>query len=1548
VSVAGPLGLFHPLVARWFAERLGEPTEVQARSWPAIAAGRHVLVSAPTGTGKTLAAFLWGVDRLVRGDLATGTVRILYVSPLKALNNDVRENLVAPLRELAAVFARAGEPFPVLRVETRSGDTPPSDRRRMTKRPPEILITTPESLNLLLSSQGGRSMLGGVAAVILDEIHAVAPTKRGTHLVTAVERLVQLAGEFQRIALSATVRPLAAVADLVAGFQILPGPSGSTYRKRRVEVIDCPMAKRLEIEVRFPPAAGPPPAAPSSAGHASTAPGAAPDDELWRSLARECRAIIARNRSTLFFVNSRRHAERVARFINEDAGAVIAWAHHGSLSREMRLVVERRLKRGELSAIVATSSLELGIDIGALDEVVLVGSPFTVASAVQRLGRSGHRVGAASRAVLFALHGRDLVDAAVLARCVVAGEVEEAAPVVAPLDVLAQVLVSMTGVETWRVDELYDAVRASLPFQGLPRRQFDLVLAMLAGRYAETRLRELAPMVALDAVGGTVGARAGALRRLYANGGTIPDRGSFGLRAAGSGALIGELDEEFVWERSVGDTFVFGTQAWRIQRIGHQDVEVVPAEGRTGMSPFWKAEEVNRRPHLALRVASALEMWNGRLGDPDLPRELARENRLDAGAAEALVAYLRRQREATGRDLPHRHHVLVEHVRDPRGRGAPAQGGGGDARSTSGEPTRGAPGGCVVVIHTLWGGAVNKPFGLALRAAWQERFGWAPELFQDNDAILLLLSDDIEARELTGLVTSENLERFLRKGLEASGFFGARFRENAGRALLLPRTSGARRMPLWLTRERAKNLSEAAARFDDFPMLLETWRTCLRDEFDLVTLDGLLAEMAAGEIRVGECSTPAPSPFCSGVLWRETNALMYEDDSPRTAGGTSLSGDLVREIVLSADLRPRVDASLAAELAARLGRTAEGWSPRGGVELLEWLKERVAIPAGAWDELLAACERDHGIPIAELLAALADRIGERTFGVPGAGVPVVVAREMLPRIERTLAGGGDELAGVVAEWLRASGPIAPDRLSAVFGLAPDRAEAVLRDLVDEEEVVVDRLLSGTDEVQVCDRRNLESLLRLARTRARPRGEPLPADRLPLFLALRQGLVAGGGIEEADPRDRLPAALERLFGFVLPVRLWEEEVLPARVRGYRARMLDELAASSGLGWFGCGRQRIGIAFPEDFELYVERIARTAAARGGTVDAGDERDAVAAGVAVAAMEGGGEGEGGTQADDPGMLERIFPDPAGRFGFWDLAGASRMGSAELSDRLWDLAWAGAVSNDSFDVLRRGIQDRFRAVSLARGDGSRTGRRPRLRRAGFSRWQASRPAAGLWYRTDRPGAGGGDLVDAEELRRDRVRQLAVRYGVLFRELLENEVAPLRWPALFRTMRLMELSGELVTGRFFDGVPGPQFALPGIAAELAGLTAGADPAFQPVWWMNACDPGSLCGVAVPGLKGTLPARLPTTHVVYRGTSVALVSRRRGRDLEFRIGIDDPALDRCLAFIRDLVGRDVRSPSALHVETVNGVPAPQSPYRAALLAFGFVEDYRRLVFRASA
>jgi ATP-dependent Lhr-like helicase len=1439
---------FHPLIRDWFLSSVGAPTEVQARAWPVIARGGHALVSAPTGTGKTLAAFLWGINQLVTGSLQTGKVRILYVSPLKALNNDIQRNLFAPLAGLEAAFQAAGQAFPRIRVMTRSGDTPAGDRRRMLRHPPEILITTPESLNLILSSQNARLMLDGLATVILDEIHAAAGTKRGTHLVTAVDRLVRLSGEFQRIALSATVRPLSAIADLVGGFTMERAGAGEpAYRKRPVEIVHCPMTKTYELRVEYP----------------------AVGEPVFDAVARECRSIIAESRSTLFFVNSRRHAEKLARFINEGLPQPLAWSHHGSLSRELRLVVEQRLKAGELRAIVATSSLELGIDIGTLDRVVLVQTPFTVASAVQRLGRAGHRVNQPSRGVLFPLHGKDIVDAAVTARCVREQDIEEIAPIVCPLDVLSQVIVSMTSVETWKAGELYDFIRAGFPYHTLPRRHFDLVLDMLSGRYQETRLRDLSAMVSWDRVDSTLRAKEGARLRLVTGGGTIPDRGYFSLRAADSKALIGELDEEFVWERALGDTFVFGAQGWRIQKIDHQNVEVVPVQASIGMSPFWKAEERNRDFHVSERISLALEEWNPRLGDPRLESGLETSHGLSPAAARAMIGFLSRQREATGADLPHRHHLLVEHTRDPDGNGE----------------------GASVVLHTLWGGRLNRPFGLALSAAWEERLGFRPEMVQTNDAILLLLPERVGAAEIISLVNPDALERLLRARLEGSGFFGARFRESAGTALLLPRAAARKRTPLWLTRQRAKSLFSAVSRYQDFPLLLEAWRTCLRDEFDLVHLKKILEELQAGTIRVSEVSTAAPSPFCGELVWKQTNSLMYADDAPEGHASTNLRGDLVRELALSSDLRPRIDAQVTALFQAKLQRTADGYAPRDSRELLDWVKERVLLPAGEWEALLGACERETGVTRDALLAPLAGRIVDPAGGPKG--FTGVAAAEVLPRLRRATEDGEDETReALVSEWLRFYGPVEPSFIGQTFGLPSDRLESLLADLVEEEQVVVDRLAAGSETLLVCDRENLESLLRLSRARTRPAVRMQPLERLPQFIARQQGLVNPG----SSPED-MKTQWEKLFGFPLPAHLWEEEVLPARLEGYRTGWLDGLLAEAGLLWMGCGRRRLTFCFQQDAELYFESSRAP--------DAAD----------------------------------ILPRQSGRFSFWDIVDHAREGpsgireTSEVAARLWDLAWTGAVSSDTFAVVRRGIAGGFRAEEPSRAQ---------RRSARFDRWQAARPAGGWWFAVPRAGQADRDALDEEELARDRIRQVMKRYGVVFREVLETELPALRWSRLFRSLRMMEFSGEVVTGRFFDGIHGLQFALPAVLEELAADGEWKDA----VWWLNAADPASLCGMDLPGLKGALPSRLSSTHVVFHGSAVVVVSRRRGRELDLRVPPDSPRMPEYLSFVKVLTSRDVRPMSAVHVETINGEPALASPYREPLVAAGFVQGYRRLSFAA--
>lgn len=1469
---------FHPVLQRWFSAAVGRPTDIQERAWPVIAAGNHVLITAPTGSGKTLAAFLWSLNQLLTGVWPRGRLRVLYVSPLKALNNDVRRNLLEPLRGLDEAFRAAGEAVPQIAVLTRSGDTPGEERRRMARRPPEILITTPESFNLLLSSHSGRSMLTGIRTVILDEIHAVVGTKRGTHLITAVDRLVPLSGEFQRIALSATVNPLEGVAAFVGGFRRTGRGADSLYEKRQVSIIRSRAAKAFELSVVFPPQIG-----------------EQTPDGLWRSLTAEWKKIVAAHGSTLFFTNSRRHAEKVTRFLNEGEEEEAAYAHHGSLSREIRLAVEEKLKRGELRAIVATNSLELGIDIGSLDRVVLIQTPRSVSSVLQRIGRSGHGVVGTSRGTLFPTHGMDIVDAAVMARAVTEQDIEEIRPVDAPLDILAQVVLSMTAMERWDIDELFAELRASYPFRELPRRHFDLVLDMLAGRYADTRLRELTARVLLDRLDNTVQAKSGSTFVLYSSGGTIPERGYFDLRLAGSRAKIGELDEEFVWERSVGETFTLGSQLWRIEAIGHNDVEVTPAQSATGIFPFWRAEEQNRDFHLSERIGLFLKDIDARLDSPELKALLRESYALDETAAGELLRFLLRQRDATGERLPHRSHLLAERIEDP----------------VSGAEMK------QLVLHTLWGGKVNRPFGLALAAAWGERFAAPLQVISSDDALLLMLPHDIALPELLSLVTPENVEALLRKTLEGTGYFGARFRENAERALLLPKAGFRQRMPLWLIRLRAKKLYEAVRRAGDFPILIETWRTCLKDEFDLDSLSEMLEELRDGRIAVSECTTRAASPFAAGLAWKRTNAFMYDDDTPSPAGGTALKPDLLREILFQSHLRPRVPQEVIEALDRKLKRTAPGYAPQSSEELLDWVRERLLIPETEWRELAEALRRDADADGASWLAESAAKLA--WIGWAGASGRFLASIEALPRVLRAfglrpddaalqpvapdmpaeelrgtvqayLARGprGDEGEGefglpeFLSSWLAYYGPVERRRLQAFFGLADDRFDAALEPLIESQGIVADRFGEESALPELCDSGNLEMLLRMARRYRRPDVEALPLGMLPLFLASFQGVAVRG-----ESMDDLQQRLEQLFGWPAPAEAWERSLLPSRMRPYRGEWLDRLMRENDLLWLGCGPRRITLSFFDDLPLFRER------------------------------DGGGT--------DGGPLERLLPDRLGRFSLLEISERAGMDSSAAAGLLWEEAWRGQVTTDSFLPVRKGILTGFAVPSAADQD------RPLSRRSGFNRWKASRPLEGQWRRIDAAGTGGaGDVIAEAELAKDRVRQLLRRYGVLFRELASNELPLLQWRQVFRSLRLMELSGEVLSGRFFEGIPGLQFALPE-AYRMLREPLPEDALFR----INAADPASLCGIALEGLKPGLPPRQGSTDLVYCGSTLAIIVRRSGRSLDIRIGEGDPRLRACLGLIAEALTREFDPPAKILVEEINGAPALASSYAAVFREAGF-------------
>jgi len=1491
------LSSFHPLVNRWFADSVGKPTDIQRKAWPPIISGEHVLLTAPTGCGKTLTAFLWALNQLITGAWKNGRIRVLYISPLKALNADIRYNLQLPLQQLRALFAAEGQPFPSIRVMTRSGDTSPTDRRRMIHRPPEILITTPESLNLLLSSQGGRSVLTELATVILDEIHTIVAGKRGTHLITAVDRLVPLSGDFQRIAISATVKPMDSIASFVGGYIREESGGKTAYRKRPVIRIRSESQKSYKLAVRFP----------------------VPDEPLeapagvWQPLAAEFRKIIKKNRSTLFFTRSRRLAESVSLKINEASERPATYAHHGSLARELRQEVEQKLKSGDLQAIVATNSLELGIDIGDLDEVVLVQTPPSISAAVQRVGRAGHRVGEISRGTFYPTFSLDILESAVVAQAVAHGDIEPVHPVSGALDVLAQVIISMTGIETWDIDMLFAQIRCSTPFHRLPRRQFDLVLEMLAGRYDTSRVRELKPRISLDRLENTATARKGALLDLYISGGTIPDRGYYRLRLEGSGSLIGELDEEFVWEASVGQTFSFGTQSWTIRRITHNDVFVASSPPKAKATPFWKGEAFNRDFHLSRKIGDFLEEADASSLGPRWISRLQSEYFLDADAAASLAAFLEAQKKETRSALPHRHHVLFETTRSGPG---------------------GAPGN-QLVLHTFWGGRVNRPFALALDAAWEERFGHRLEIFAGNNSIALLLPHKIKIDDLLAMVTPDNLESLLRRRLESSGIFGARFRENAGRALLLTRKRLNERLPLWMNRMRSQKLLQAVMNKSDFPILLETWRTCLQDEFDMESLCTVLSELASGKIHCSSCTTSLPSPMAHSLSWAQINQFMYSGDVAISNRSSNLRSDLLQEVVFNPGLRPSVSPDLILRFQQKRQRTAPGYTPSTDRELVDLIKERILLPWPEWEELKAALLRDHNADKAntaqEVIAAAGGKLMK--LEIPGAETPLAAALERLPEIQAAFFPSvrikvssldpskpdftipepkhpaSDEDGAALfhvrlGEWLQSYGPLNPEWIHRSLNLDLGPLLNALEDLKQEGILISGDLKAGGSESSVCDAQNFEILLRMARTEAAPKTKPHDITELPLFLAEIQGLSGNDAGEE-----EYLYALEKLTAFPLPAQLWESEILPARIHRHTISRLDSLLQQSGLRWRGDGNMRVAFYYEDDHDLLPPPQTPPA------------------------------GKTEPTAEDPDPAD-LFVDPAARYDFPLLAHRSGLGAPELESHLWAGVWEGKIGNDTFSALRRGLLNRFHYAEIHSRNKIQNSAGFRKKGRGYAnRWREASAYPGNWYLLPPPAkTSDPDLMEQEERRKDRVRILLDRYGILFRELLFREQPLFRWADVFRALRLMELSGEVLAGYFFKGIPGLQFISPRSLSRLR-----RDFSEGKTFWINAADPASICGLQLESLKGRLPKRLETTHLVYHGRQLLMISLRKGRILKFLILPENPLLEESFKVFQHLLTREFRPMRRIVVETINDVPAEDSLYLPLLQRiFHVVADIKHI------
>ncbi|MEV6848060.1 ATP-dependent helicase [Actinoplanes sp. NPDC051411] len=1514
VGVEEVLEQFGPATREWFRAAFAAPTAAQAGAWRAVGAGRNALVVAPTGSGKTLAAFLWSLDRLAHEPVpadAKRRCRVLYVSPLKALAVDVERNLRAPLTGIRQASGRLGVPPPDITVGMRTGDTPADERRAFGRTPPDILITTPESLYLILTS-AARDSLRGVETVIVDEVHAVAATKRGAHLALSLERLDALLGRpAQRIGLSATVRPIDETARFLGG-------------AHDVEIVQPKSAKTIEVTVEVPV---------EDMTALDEVPDVDPDDpgagrhspSIWPAVEERVLDLIQGHRSTIVFTNSRRGAERLCARINElaaeragqvipvpdrppaeimaqagqagGAPPVVARAHHGSVSREERKQIEEALKSGRLPAVVATSSLELGIDMGAVDLVVQIEAPPSVAAGLQRIGRAGHQVGAVSKGVVFPKHRGDLVSCAVVAERMGEGAIEELRYPRNPLDVLAQQIVAMVALDEWQVDEMAALVRRAAPFAELPESALHAVLDMLSGRYPSTAFAELRPRLVWDRGTDQLTGRPGAQRLAVTSGGTIPDRGMFGVFLAGSerASRVGELDEEMVYESRVGDVFLLGSTSWRIEDITPDRVLVSPAPGAAARMPFWKGDALGRPIELGRAIGARLRSLT-RAGDEKGTASLL-EAGLDDWAAGNLIAYLRDQREAT-RHLPDDRTIVVERFRDELG----------DWRMT---------------VHCVLGARVNAPWALAIARRLSERYGVDGQVMPSDDGIVVRLPDTAEEPPGTDLVAfdPEEIAQLVEESVGTSALFASRFRECAARSLLLPRRDPRRRQPLWQQRQRSAQLLDVAREFADFPVTLEAARECLQDVFDVPGLVGLMRELSGRKVRLVEVETPRPSPFARSLLFGYVGAFLYEGDAPlaeRRAAALALDSTLLGELLGRVDLRELLDPSVVAETEAQLQWLTTQRRPRDAEDAAELLRLLGDLSTAeletrgveeAWVSTLEASRRAIRIRVAG---------EERWIGIDDAGRYRDALGVALPvgLPEAYLEPVADPLGDLVARYARTHGPFAAATCAARFGLGVFVVEQALKRLSATGRVGSGEFTPGGAGTEWCDAEVLRMLRRRSLAALRREIEPVPPRILAAFLP-RWHQIGGN----ARGVDALAASIEQLQGIAVPASAWERLVLPARVTDYAPPQLDELCGSGEVLWAGSGSIAGGdgwvtLAWADSAPLLLpppdDEVALT-----------PRHEEV-----LAAL-----------GDGQALFFRGLSD---RVGSTD--------DTELAAAVWDLVWAGHLTNDTFAPLR----------ALLGGSGAHKSR--------------PTPSRGRYGRPGRPAmparsgplnmAGRWSRLPARDL--DPTRRAAAladllleRHGVVTRGAVMAEGVTGGFSAVYPVLGALEERGAARRGYFVEGLGAAQFAVPGAVDRLRALAEPAELAKRTgtaAVVLAATDPANPYGAALPWPErivdsgdgepvvkaGHRAGRKAGALVVLVSGDLVLYVERGGRTLlSFT---DDP--ESLIAGGQALAGA-VRSGAlgAMSVERADGESVHASPLREALTTAGFRATPRGLRLR---
>jgi ATP-dependent Lhr-like helicase len=1510
---------FHPAVTEWFAAAFERPTRPQRQGWPVISRSESTLILAPTGTGKTLTAFMWCLNRLMfePEPPKAERCRVLYISPLKALAVDVERNLRAPLAGIANMARARGDSFRIPTMALRTGDTPAADRARFQREPADILITTPESLFLLLTSNA-RDRLRSIETVIVDEIHALVSTKRGAHLALSLERLEQLLPRrAQRIGLSATQRNLDEIARFLGGADLGAAASGrrqgarpsaeaalhaefagpATHNYRPVTIVDAREPKKLSIVVEVPMAdmakVGMPMEQPS--GPAAQR---APVQTIWTSIHPRLLELVLSHRSTLLFVNSRRLAERLAAALNELAGETLVRAHHGSLARTQRTEIEDLLKSGRLRGLVATSSLELGIDMGAIDLVVQIEAPPSVASGLQRIGRSGHRVDETSSGIIFPKFRGDLLAAAAVTGAMTRGLVEPSRYPRNPLDVLAQQLVAAVSMDRWPVDDLYAFVRCAAPFADLSRRVFDGVLDMLSGRYPSDEFAELRPRITWDRVNGVVTGRQGAKRVAIANAGTIPDRGLFGVFLSGAdkdSARVGELDEEMVFEARAGETFLLGASTWRIDQITHDRVLVSPAPGEPGKMPFWKGEGPGRPIELGMAIGKLTR--DLRKAEPAAAIDrLASDHGLDRTAAENLLQYLDDQHRAV-EVVPDDRTILVERSADELG----------DWRLS---------------VLTPFGSRVHAPWAMAATARLRDERGLDAEVMWSDDGFVVRIPEGDEPPDTSFLMPDpDEVERLVVRQLGSTAMFAARFREAAGRALLLPRRRPGARAPLWQQRKRAADLLAVAARFGSFPIVLETYRECLRDIFDLPALVDLLARVRSRTIRVSTVDVRTPSPFAASLLFGYVANYLYDGDAPlaeRRAQALSVDQAQLRELIGEGELRELVDPDALEAIEAEAQCLPERFHARGtdGVHDMllrlgdlsdEDIRRRAAPGVGeaAIAELVES-RRAVRVKVGGELRLIASEDAARYRDALGTPIP-----PGLP--DAFLEPAADAVGDLVRRYARTHGPFTPAEVTGRLGLGAGTVTATLQRLAATGRVIEGEYRPKGHGREWCDADILRALRRRSLATLRHQVEPVEPDVLGRFLVSWHGLT--------HPRPGLDALLdvvEQLQGVPLVASVLERDLLPARIDGYTPGLLDTLVSAGEVMWRGV-------------EPLGERDGRVA------MYLTDH----AAALMPAHESGANEGLDSREAR---IVSWLSGHGASFFGvIHDAAGGGF--PQETVDALWSLVWKGLVTNDTLHPLR------------AYTAGPDRTRRPARTTAFRSRRLVPPSAEGRWSMVSvtmraNPTSWAAAVTE----------QLLVRHGIVTRDVTTIETLPGGFGAVYPVLKRLEETGRLRRGYFVAGLGAAQFAQPGaidlLRAERdekpepqVATLAATDPANPygalldwPAWTASPPNPRALNQRALkpsalnprdsPRATRSAGARV----VLVDGRAVAWIARG---DRQMLIGLPDeePARSRSgRALAAELVRLARQAPEGRRgwlVAEINGERADRTPAAGYLIDAGF-------------